>query len=281
LNTDSGITPIFILSLPRSGSTLLQRLLAARDGVASAPEPWLLLPLLAPLRGDGVYADYSQVHQSEALQDFFSDLPGGEDDYLEGVRRLALHVYGQAAGPDSRYFLDKTPRYHLVCDSLFQAFPDARFIFLWRNPLGVIASMIETWGQGRWNLGQYKIDLFQGIRNLVDAYRRYEDRAIAVRFEDLVSDESGVLRRICDYLGLDRSDDEVAALSDPAWTRRKGDPTGIHKYGSVSQEPLDKWQATVCNPFRKWWCGRYVEWLGTGDLDTMGYDRPESECALK
>ena len=43
------IRPIFIFSAPRSGSTLLQRVLAAHTQVATASEPWILLPLLSPL----------------------------------------------------------------------------------------------------------------------------------------------------------------------------------------------------------------------------------------
>lgn len=43
-------TPLFLLSLPRSGSTLAQRFLAAHDAIARASEPWILLPYLYTLR---------------------------------------------------------------------------------------------------------------------------------------------------------------------------------------------------------------------------------------
>jgi hypothetical protein len=39
-------TPLFLLSLPRSGSTLAQRILAAHGGIATTSEPWILLPYL-------------------------------------------------------------------------------------------------------------------------------------------------------------------------------------------------------------------------------------------
>jgi hypothetical protein len=39
-------TPLFLLSLPRSGSTLAQRILAAHAGIATTSEPWILLPYL-------------------------------------------------------------------------------------------------------------------------------------------------------------------------------------------------------------------------------------------
>ncbi|MBA3701438.1 MAG: sulfotransferase [Rubrobacteraceae bacterium] len=43
-------TPLFLLSLPRSGSTLAQRFLAAHDAIATASEPWILLPYFYTLR---------------------------------------------------------------------------------------------------------------------------------------------------------------------------------------------------------------------------------------
>ncbi|MFV1990599.1 MAG: sulfotransferase, partial [Acidimicrobiales bacterium] len=51
----SEIRPAFLLSLPRSGSTLLQRLLGAHSMVATVAEPWLLIPPLYALRDEGVY----------------------------------------------------------------------------------------------------------------------------------------------------------------------------------------------------------------------------------
>jgi hypothetical protein len=81
---------------------------------------------------------------NRALQDFFQELPAGEEDYLREVRSLALRLYEDAAGPDARYFLDKSPPYHLVVEDLARLFPEAKLIFLWRNPLAVVASIVET-----------------------------------------------------------------------------------------------------------------------------------------
>jgi len=51
------ITPIFIFSLPRSGSTLMERILATHPAVGTASEPWILLPFLYTRIRDGVYAE--------------------------------------------------------------------------------------------------------------------------------------------------------------------------------------------------------------------------------
>src|SRR5215217_1222403 len=132
--------PIFIFSLPRTGSTLLQRVLSAHNEVSSVAEPWVLLPLLYSLRKNGAYSEYGNNLMVSAVEDFCSELPNGRDDYLFEIRECVLRLYQKVSkSSDSpSYFLDKTPRYHLVADDIVQMFPDGKFILLWRHPLSVI-----------------------------------------------------------------------------------------------------------------------------------------------
>ena len=110
--------PLFIFSLPRAGSTLLQRILAGHDGIASAAEPWLLLPALYTLRDTGVVAEYSHPIAVRAIKDFCRELPDGEATYLQHVRRQVLDLYAAASPPGTTYFLDKTPRYALIDEEI-------------------------------------------------------------------------------------------------------------------------------------------------------------------
>ena len=54
------IKPIFIFSITRSGSTLLQRVIAAHEGVATVSEPWVLLPYLYTLR-EGAWSPSTRI----------------------------------------------------------------------------------------------------------------------------------------------------------------------------------------------------------------------------
>jgi hypothetical protein len=116
------IQPIFIFSVSRSGSTLLQRVIAAHDGVATVSEPWLLLPLAYALRERGVSAEYFHPLLATAIADFCRELPDGVEDYRREHRRLALSLYEKAACAQSsgagspRYFLDKSPSYYLIAE---------------------------------------------------------------------------------------------------------------------------------------------------------------------
>ena len=241
----AAIVPVFVFSLPRSGSTLLQRMLATHPAIETASEPWILLPFLYALRRKGVYAEYGHRTSIRALEDFASGLPGGERQYIEAVRDLALHLYRERAGAGARYFVDKTPRYHVIAGEILRMFDDARFIFLWRNPLAIVASMIEGWGRGHWNLYEFEVDLYDGLEALVDAQRAARERAISERQVEVQLDG------------------------------RMGDQTGVRQYSRLSQEPRIKWTKTLGSPLRKAWCRRYLRWIGRERLQAMGYDLDE------
>lgn len=270
-----GPTPLFLLSLPRSGSTLAQRILAAHTEVSTAPEPWLLLPHFYSLKYRGIYAEYNHVSAASAVQEFYERLPGGRAEYAAELRELALRLYGKVAPEGTRYFLDKTPRYHLIVDDILAAFPEGKFIFLWRNPLAVAASIIETWAGGRWNVYRHKVDLYDGLENLVRTCEANGDRVCSVRYEDLVTDPEKSWRGVFRYLDLPFDGSVLETFDTVKLGGRKGDPSGTRRYGRVSQEPLGRWRSTLNNPFRKAWSRRYLRWLGRERAAVMGYDLDE------
>lgn len=239
--------------------------------MATTSEPSVLLPFLYTLREEGARAEYWHVTVVQAIEDFCRELPRGRADYLASLRALALDLYGKAAGDGPVYFLDKTPRYHLVAHDVMRLFPDGKFIFLWRNPLSVLASLIETFRGGRWEPYHFHTDLFEGAANLVHAWQGAAGNACAVRFEDLVGGD-GEWRRLFAYLELRFDPDLLARFADVALKGRYGDPTGVRRYAHLSAEPLDKWKETVDSPVRGEWCRRYLRALGAERLAAMGYD---------
>jgi hypothetical protein len=265
------IRPIFVLSLPRSGSTLVQRVLAAHEGVSTAPEPWIVLPQVYALRGRGVYAEYGHALAARALRDFAGRLPEGEATYWAAIRGAIERLYAAAAAPGDRFFVDKTPRYHFVVDELFALFPEAAFIFLWRNPLAVVASTVETWGRGRWMVERWRVDLFDGLDRLVRARERYADRAHSVRFEDLVARPEASWPPLFAAMGIDFDPRSLERFAEVDVEARMGDPTGRRRYATLATEPLDRWKATIHSPLRRRWCREYLRWIGAERLATMGY----------
>src|SRR6202012_2553875 len=84
---------VFLISQPRSGSTLLQRILAGHEEVFTTAEPWIMLHLMHGLKRNGHTADYNAEWARNALADFCESLPGGEEDYVAAARGMAIHLY--------------------------------------------------------------------------------------------------------------------------------------------------------------------------------------------
>ncbi len=273
------IKPIFLLSLPRSGSTFVQRVLAAHDGIATAAEPWLLLPHAYGLREQGMAAEYTQPLAARAIREFVDQLPGGEPEYWASLRRFALDLYEKAGGETATYFLDKTPRYHFILPELFQMFPDAKVIFLWRNPLAVVSSIVGTWTKGKWNVDRWQGDL-RGVAALVEAQEAHADRTLSVNYETLVSEPERTWPTVFEYLELPFDPSILTTFSDVRVPGRMGDPTGKHRYQEISTEPLEKWKTNLGTVWRKRWCRAYLDWIGPERLATMGYDAADLRAGL-
>lgn len=265
------ITPVFLLSAPRSGSTLVQRVLGSHDNVSTASEPWIMLPFLSSLVPDLAAADERHRLIGTAVEDFCAELPAGKDDFRAAAHDAAIALYEKAAGRDTGYFVDKTPMYHLIAEELVAAFPEGRFVFLWRNPLSVASSSIELFDDGRWEVNRYSMALFQSFADLVPAFERHRDRAHAVRFEDLVSGHEDAWRGVFEYVGLQYDRALLERFSQVRLSGRMGDPLGTRRYSSLSSEPVEKWKHSITTPVRKAWCRRYLRWLGHDRLATMGY----------
>ena len=173
----------------------------------------MLLPLLYTMRRPGAFTEYGHRTAVRAIDDFTGQLRGGRDEYLFEMREFVEALYS-AAGNGERYFLDKTPRYHLVIHEIMELFPDGKFIFLWRQPLAVAASIIESFGRGRWNLDRYAVDLEDGLEHLVAAARPNDPRCLTLRYEDVVADSEGELQKVFAFLGLDPAG--AGGMSDDA-----------------------------------------------------------------
>lgn len=268
--TRMAIRPIFIFSVSRSGSTLVQRVIASHNDVATVSEPWILLPYGYTFRPHGVSAEYQHKSLVAAIEDFCKELPEEDEDYRAELRGFVLRLYEKAAGGEARYFLDKSPPYCLIAEEIIRLFPEGKFVFLWRNPLSIVASIIQTWKP--WHPTLFRSDLFIGLPRLVAAFQAHSAHAHSVRFEDLVDGDARRWRVLTDYLGIDFESDALTRFSKVELNGRMGDPTGVKRYSALSSEPQEKWKDTLANPLRKEWCRRYLRFLGNDRLAVMGYD---------
>ena len=193
---------IFIFSLPRSGSTLLQRMLFAHSQVSTAPEPWILLPFSYASKLKKAESEFGSDLAAESINDFLALLPDGKSEYYIYLRDFFLKIYTSISDNHSVYFVDKTPRYYLIIPEIAKIFPEAKFIFLFRNPVSIYTSIMELWHSSRPFFRNNFIDIFYGPSCLTDGYRLTKLRSLALNYEFLVTEPEESMRKISDYLNL-------------------------------------------------------------------------------
>jgi len=189
---DPSSLPIFIVGMPRSGTTLAEQLLAAHPSVFGAGELVVLPDLVADgLAGTRFPFDFALV-SAESLRALGSA-------YVAALRRLA---------PSAERVADKLPANFRLAGLIHLALPNARIIHVQRDPLDACWSCYTK----LFPLGlEYTFDLGE----LGRYYRAYEElmthwrqvlpagAMLEVRYEDLVADFEAQARRIVGFCGLD------------------------------------------------------------------------------
>ena len=275
----AGASPsqIFVMSLPRSGSTMLQRLLGSHAGITAISEPGLVLPLVYMLRPDGVRAEYGHRLIHHGIVNLLSNVEDGKAAFYGGVNRFVSSLYAKVAAPGASYVLDKTPRYYLIAEDIAEVFPDAKLIFLFRNPLDVMTSYISRMGGGslqRWDHSEQ--DLRAGPSLLASSCHALSERSLVVRYEKLVADPVKSLRRILDYLDLDDRDSTIDAMIREFAKQRVpsglGDAAGCQTYNGI-EDQSGKWKQALSTRARKRLARRYVQTINERYLTLGGYSR--------
>ena len=287
----TGKNLIFLISQPRSGSTLLQKILAGHSSIHTVSEPWIALHPLLALRQRGVSHYHSHALAREATLDFLSYVPGGEDTYFDSVRLMLSHLYEAALAPSGKsLFLDKTPRYYFIVPELRRVFPDARFVFLIRNPLAVLSSILETWVDpplpGRRT--PLRLDLLHDLLTAPEVLAQARASATAntavVQYERLVASPAVEMERLCTALGLPFDpkmvDYGAGAAAGKRWAF--GDQNTVYTETRPIPTRAGRWKESFAAiPAWNEMAHAYLAALGPATIGRMGYNFAELEAALK
>jgi len=275
-------SPIFIFSLPRSGSTLLQRVLMSHKQIASVAEPWILLPFFYARKENGILTEYTHNTARNAIEDFIKNLPNRENDYNQALKQFILNLYEKQCVNGEMYFLDKTPRYHLIIPEIAELFPDAKFIFLFRNPIQILSSIIQTWGDGKLRyIYPYFVDFDFGIKNLSTGYLLLKNKSLAINYETFVNNPENTLKSICDYLDIKLNINMLNDFTLRNINGKAGDPSGIKNYNKIEASTLDKWKKTFSNTTRIRIAKNIIKKIDDDILKIQGYSQESIIATLE
>lgn len=246
--------PVFIVSPPRSGSTLLFETLAqSPDACTIGGESH---GLIEGNTAAGVLGAAARGYESNRL-DAGDATPEVVAALRERFRKRAFNRNGEQVSGRVR-LLEKTPKNALRVPFLAKVFPDALFVYLYRDPRQVLASMMEAWESGGfrsypqlpgWTGLPWSMVLPPGWRDLVGKplpdivtaqWRSVTDilledlealppgRWSAARYDRFVAEPDVEIRRICTEVGF-------------AWDRPLGSTLPIASH-TVSMPHGEKWR---------------------------------------
>ena len=225
---------VFVISPPRAGSTLLQRMMGAHAEIFTHPEPHLI----SPIAHLGVYgnvdkAPYDHINAAEAIKAFIRELPDGEQDYLDALRCYTDTLYGRMLSTSScSYFLDKTPANALVLPFLQRLYPEEKYVVLTRHPLAVFSSYANSFFNGDWHVAhEFNPILERYIPTMAKLLRERPVPLVHVAYEDIVIDPEPQLERIFAFLGLEHDPRAVDYGSAGPAKKGMGDPITVDKEG--------------------------------------------------
>lgn len=286
--------PLFVVGVGRSGTSLLQSMLAAHREIVSLPETGFFRRRIlgrrdnARLSVDDWVALDTRLSRigTEGLAEIKSALSARENDRPGAVELYeAIRYRFAAAGAtdnasqkpgfqfsEPRYLLDKDPRLIEYLRPLFIQYPTAQVVHIVRDPRDVLLSKQQAeWSAGRpWWLnfliGVAQLDRFDRGLTAPEAWR-----VITVRYEEIITEPERVLRRIAHELDLDY-DPGMMSYGGVASALRGSDEASWkdNVSGPLLKGNADKWKRGM-SPLRQAACDR----LAGVHLRRGGYRRSD------
>ncbi len=283
---------VFLLSAPRSGSTLLRVMLAGHSGLFSPPELHILhfhsMRDRRTFLGEGNYL-------GDGLQRAFMEAQGIDADAAEKrIERMyeedtliqdVFTLLQEQVNP--RLLVDKSPTYTGRRETLERAedlFENPKYIYLYRHPYAVIESYVKNRTGKMFDFGHADPYLLaeevwaSHNENTIEFLKAVpDDRQFPVRYEELVTDPERIMRDMCAFLDQPFE----PAVLDPyakgrmtdgvrSKARAIGDPNFM-KHTSIDPTLADAWKrAKLPYPLKEW---------AQRIADVLAYELPNEHLA--
>ena len=261
-NVDAS-APIFVFGMPRTGTTLVDRILSSHPLVESAGELQVMQIVIKRLT-----ATASRVALDPETVDAAARLAPARvgTDYLQGA---APHRR------TSRRFIDKLPLNFLYAGYIARALPNAKLVCLRRNPMDTVWSNYRHLFATGYSYYNYSFDLMDTARYYVLFDRlirfweeRFPGRILQVQYESLVDDQEAQTRRLLQHCALPWDE---ACLSFHENASAVATPSATQVRQPLYRNALGRWRLYEqhLQPVREYF---ESEGLGTSGFDTADLD---------
>jgi hypothetical protein len=271
---DAFARPVFIVSPPRSGSSLLF------ETLAGAPNLYTI-----GSESHGIFEGMPQLNiaaygYSSNRLDALAATPEVTAELRERFRGRLVNREGKPPVAGSVRVLEKTPKNALRVPFIIRTFPQACFIYLYRDARETLASMIEAWQSGRfvtypqlpgWSGPPWSLLLIPGWRDLAgksvaeivaaqwqattsllldDLAALPADRVTVARYDALLADPQAEISRLCAAVGLSWDQTLRGALPPSQHTLSAPAPDKWRKHEREIEAVLPQLAATVARAER-------------------------------
>ncbi|MGA2188986.1 MAG: sulfotransferase [Steroidobacteraceae bacterium] len=236
--------PIFIVGLPRSGSTLIEQILASHSLVEGTME----LPDIPRIAHDLAGRGAPDPEQPEAQ--FFDALSALTRDDLRALGEQYLastRIHRKTQAP---FFIDKMPNNCLYIGLIHLILPNAKIIDARRHPLGCCFSVFKQHFARGQNFSYALEDIGRYYRDYVELMAHFDavlpGRIHRVFYESMVDDTAAEVRRLLDYCGLPFEEGCLRFYENPRAVRTA---SSEQVRQPIFREGMDQWR-------------HYDAWLG-------------------
>lgn len=192
--------PVFVLGMPRSGTTLIEQMLAGHSQIHGAGELGLIPQVIAGLERWERHTG-SGRHYPDCVDDLSPTV-------AQGIARKLLEEL-QAYAPEARHVVDKLPHNFENIGLIKLLFPEARIISVRRDPRDIALSNFFTDYAAKHSGMGFAYDLGWVGEQLADHNllmhhwnQVFPGELLEVRYEDVLADPQGQARRMLDYIGV-------------------------------------------------------------------------------
>ncbi|HKT53807.1 MAG TPA: sulfotransferase [Caulobacteraceae bacterium] len=225
--------PIFIVGLPRSGSTLIEQILASHSQVEGTQELPDIQRIALELQGRD--PDLDDPRYPGTLAQLSKD----------EVRRLGERYLAetQVYRTDKPFFVDKMPNNFRHIGLIHLILPNARIIDARREPMACCFSNLKQLFARGQEFAYSEIDIARYYRTYLDLMRHWDEalpgRVLRVHHEDVVEDLEGQVRRLLDHCGLAF---ERACVDFHETRRAVRTPSSEQVRRPIFRDGLDQWR---------------------------------------